>query len=264
MEKCPDILLKIVETKREEICEIRNRLADFRAMAADAPPPLNFKEALATDGLSVIAEIKKASPSAGTISEDFNPAKIAEAYLEGGASAVSLLTDRDYFKGDINYLPEIRDILTIPVLRKDFIIDPVQIYEARAFGADSFLLISAILGKNQMEDLLGLGRELGMEPLVESHNEEELLRTISAGSEIIGINNRNLHNFEVDLAVSEKLFPMIPDTAVSVSESGIHSAEDAKRVRSAGFSAILVGESLMRSGLDQCGSKINEMKYHSI
>ncbi len=260
MEKCPDILLKIVETKKEEICAIRSSFSDFKAMAADAPDALGFKGALSGDGLSVIAEIKKASPSAGTIADDFDPAKIAEAYLEGEASAVSLLTDRDYFKGDIKYLPTIREILTIPILRKDFIIDPIQIYEARAFGADSFLLISAILEKNQIEDLLGLGRELGMEALVESHNEEELLRTISAGSEIIGINNRNLHNFEVDLAVSEELFSLIPNNAVSVSESGIHSEEDAERVRVAGFDAVLVGESLMRSGLEGCGEHIRMMR----
>ncbi len=260
MEKCPDILLKIVETKKREVCELRNRCADFKAMAGDLSDPLDFKGALVADGLSVIAEIKKASPSAGTISEHFEPAKIAEAYLEGGASAVSLLTDKEYFKGDINYLPEIRDILTIPILRKDFIIDPLQIYEARAFGADSFLLISAILEQNQLEDLLGLGRELGMEALVESHNEEELLRSISAKSKIIGINNRNLHNFEVDIATSEKLFSLIPSHSVTVSESGIHSAKDAERVRTSGFSAILVGESLMKAGLDNCQQKIREMK----
>ena len=260
MEKCPDILLKIVETKKNEVCELRSHLADFKAMAGDTADPLDFKGALSADGLSVITEIKKASPSAGIISDNFEPKKIAEAYLEGGASAVSLLTDRDYFKGDIKYLPEIRDILTIPILRKDFIIDPVQVYEARAFGADSFLLISAILEKSQLEDLMGLGRELGMEALVESHNEDELLRAIAAGSEIFGVNNRNLHNFEVDIATSERLFSLIPTNAVTVSESGIHSAKDAERVKSIGFSAILVGESLMKAGLDQCGEKIRRFK----
>jgi len=259
MEKCPDILLKIVETKREEICELRRSAADFKAMADDTAPALDFAGALSGAGLSVIAEIKKASPSAGVISDNFEPGKIAEAYLEGGASAVSLLTDRQYFKGDIKYLTEIRDILTIPILRKDFIIDPLQVYEARAFGADTFLLIAAILEQSQMEDLLGLGRELGMEPLVESHNEEELIKTVAAGSKIIGVNNRNLHNFKVDIALSETLFSKIPADAISVAESGIHSLEDAVRVHNAGFSAVLIGESLMRAGLENCGEMIEKL-----
>jgi indole-3-glycerol phosphate synthase len=257
---CPDILLKIVETKKEELCEIRRNAADLKAMALDAVPPLNFMKALSSSGLSVISEIKKASPSAGTISDDFNPVNIAESYLKGGADAVSVLTDRKYFKGDIDYIRDVRDILTIPILRKDFIIDPVQIYEARAYGADTFLLISAILEKGEIEDLTGLGRELGMEPLVESHNIEELQKTVSAGSRIIGINNRNLHNFEVDISLSEKLFPLIPPEALSVAESGIHTAEDAMRMKDAGFSAILVGESLMRSGIENCGEMIQEFK----
>jgi len=259
MEKCPDILLKIVETKRQEICELRSKLPDFKAMADNTAPPLDFAEALSSPALSVIAEIKKASPSAGIISENFNPRKIAEAYLQGGASAISLLTDKHYFKGDIAFLPEIRDIVTIPILRKDFIIDPLQIYEARAYGADTFLLIAAILEQSQMEDLLALGRQLGMEPLVESHNEEELSKTLLAGSSIIGINNRNLHNFEVDISLSEKLYPQIPEEAITVAESGITSAEDARRVKNAGFSAILVGESLMRSGIENCGKMILEL-----
>ncbi len=258
--KCPDILLKIVETKKEEICELRKKKSAFKSKASDVSPALDFYEALSSPGLSVIAEIKKASPSAGTISEDFEPAKIAEAYLAGGSAAVSLLTDKQYFKGDIEFFTDIRDILTIPILRKDFIIDPLQIYEARAYGADSFLLIAAILDIDKMSDLIELGRELGMEPLVESHNQEELEKTISAGAKIIGVNNRNLHNFEVDISLSENLFPIIPENAVSVAESGIHTAEDVERLKKAGFSAILVGESLMKAGIDNCGKIIERFK----
>lgn len=256
--KCPDILLKIVETKKEEICELRRTSADLKSMVSDAPPALDFRRALTKSELAVIAEIKKASPSAGIISEEFEPKKIAEAYINGGASAVSLLTDRQYFKGNIEFLNTIRDILQIPILRKDFIIDPLQIYETRAYGADTFLLIAAILELDQLEDLIGLGRELGMEPLIESHNEEELEKTIKSGAKIIGINNRNLHNFEVDISLSEKLFPMIPTNAISVSESGIHTPEDAARMKNTGFSAILVGESLMKSGIENCGKMIGE------
>jgi indole-3-glycerol phosphate synthase len=259
MEKCPDILLKIVETKQEEICELRRSAADFKAMANDSAPPLNFADALSRPGLSVIAEIKKASPSAGIIADNFNPAKTAEAYLNGGAAAVSLLTDKQYFKGDIKYLTEIRNILTIPILRKDFIIDPIQIYEARAYGADSFLLIAAILEQSQMEDLIALGRELGMEPLVESHNKEELTKTKAAGTRIIGINNRNLHNFKVDISLSEELSSEIPEDAISVAESGIHSIEDGIRIHKAGYSAALIGESLMRAGLTNCGKMIEKL-----
>jgi len=258
--KCPDILLKIVETKKEELSELRKKSADLKSQSGDTSPALDFIEVLSEPGISVIAEIKKASPSAGTISEDFEPEKIAEAYLNGGASAVSILTDKDYFKGDIKYIRDVRDILSIPILRKDFIIDPLQIFEARAYGADTFLLIAAILETNQIEDLIGLGRELGMEPLIESHNKEELEKTVSAGARIIGVNNRNLHNFKVDISLSEKLFPMIPKDAISVSESGIHTPEDAARMSDAGFSSILVGESLMRSGLENCGEMIKEFK----
>ena len=256
---CPDILRKIVETKKVELCELRKFLPDFRKQAGNAPAPLSFKNALTAPGLSVIAEIKKASPSAGIISEQFEPEKIAAAYMKGNAAAVSILTDKQYFKGNIEYIRKLRDLITVPVLRKDFIIDPLQIYEARAYGADTFLLIAAILEKNQLEDMIEEGRSLGMEPLVESHNEYELEKTVEAGAEIIGINNRNLHTFEVDIDLARRIRPMIPETAISVAESGIRSPEDAVKIADAGYNAILVGEALMRSGLEKCPDVIKEM-----
>lgn len=260
MEDCPDILKKIVATKQTELAELSSTVTDFQAMLGDVAQALDFKAALSKPGLSVISEIKKASPSAGIIAEDFDPKAVAEAYNAGGADAVSVLTDRDYFKGDIEFISQVRDIIKVPILRKDFIIDPVQIYEARAYGADTFLLIAAILETSEMADLIALGRELGMEPLVESHNEAELEKTIASGAQIIGINNRNLHTFEVDIATSEKLYAMIPDAAIAVAESGIHTPEQAQKLHQVGFEAVLVGESLMKAGLDGCGEMISAFK----
>lgn len=257
---CPDILKKIVATKKTEIAAMTKTVADFKLEIADLPAALDFKTALSRPGLSVIAEIKKASPSAGIIVADFNPEKIAEAYNIGGADAISVLTDKAYFQGDIEYIKRVRDILQAPILRKDFIIDPIQIFEARAYGADSFLLIAAILDSDELVELTDVGRELGMEPLVESHNEQELEKSINAGAEIIGINNRNLHTFQVDFSLSEKLFPMIPEQAVAVAESGIHAPEQAQQLSRIGFDAVLVGESLMKVGLASCGKMIRAFK----
>ncbi len=257
MEKVADILLKIVETKKREVENLRGRCNEFKARATSLPPALDFPAAISTDNLAVIAEIKKASPSAGIISASFDPEAVAEAYAKGGANAVSVLTDREYFKGDPGYIPLVRPLLPgIPVLRKDFIIDPVQIHEARSLGADTFLLIAAILETSQLRDFIELGRELGMEPLVESHTLEELEKSRDAGTKIFGINNRNLHNFTVDLATSENLCKEIPADSVAVSESGIKVPEDAARMKRAGFNAILVGETLMRHGIEGCPDAI--------
>lgn len=258
---CPDILRKIVSTKEKEISSMSQDIGDFqKIISGGVAPALDFKKALSQPELAVISEIKKASPSAGVIAQEFNPLEIAKAYNSGGADAVSILTDRDYFKGYMEYIRQVRDSIKAPILRKDFIIDPIQIYEARAYGADSFLLIAAILETDELAELIALGRELGMEPLLESHNEYELKKTIDAGAEIIGINNRNLHNFEVDLGTSEKLFTMIPDDAVAVAESGIHSPEQAQKLHQVGFDAVLVGESLMKAGLAGCRDMIRAFK----
>lgn len=258
---CPDILKKIVITKQKEISNINKTISDFKSTIANIPKPLDFKSALNKKELAVIAEIKQASPSAGVIAKNFQPKEMAQAYKNGGADAVSILTDKEYFKGDIEYIKELRDIIKVPIIRKDFIIDPIQIYEARAFRADSFLLIAAILTENQLHDLISLGRELEMEPLVEAHNEEELTKTINAGATIIGINNRNLHDFTVDITLSERLLPTIPKGAISVSESGIHTPSQAHLLNKIGFSAILVGETLMKSGINSCGKMIKNFKH---
>jgi indole-3-glycerol phosphate synthase len=257
---CPDILKKIVATKREELCALREKKRNYQSMAADLPPALDFKKALSGPSISVIAEIKKASPSAGVIATDFNPAKIAEAYSKGKTDAVSVLTDKYYFKGDISYIPLVRPILNVPILRKDFIIDSIQILEARANGADSFLLISAILEVEQLREMLELGRSLGMEALVESHDETELRKSIKAGATIFGVNNRDLRDFTVDITQSERLVKLIPKGCVAVSESGIKTPTQSSKLRTAGFDAILVGESLMRSGIDSAPRLIHEFK----
>ncbi len=259
--KIPDILQNIVETKKNEVVSLRGDVKIFREKINGNPPALDFKNAISGETLSVIAEIKKASPSAGIISENFNPLKIATAYRKGGADAVSVLTDKTYFKGDISIIALVRKTLkSIPILRKDFIIDSSQIFEARAYGADSFLLIAGILTDSQMQDFIALGRSLGMEPLVEVHDEEELTKSLHAGAEIIGVNNRNLRNFEVSMRISEKLISMIPPHVTAVSESGIKKPKDTKHLFHIGFNAVLVGETLMRSGIENCGSIISKFK----
>jgi indole-3-glycerol phosphate synthase len=256
------ILWRIGRTKREEIAALKASGNDFRRRLADMPSPLDFKDALQRPaGLSVIAEIKKASPSAGVIASEFDPALIARSYREAGANAVSVLTDVEYFKGRIEFLVEAkRELGLIPVLRKDFILDEVQIYEARAAGADSFLLIVAMLEDAQLRDFIALGRNLGMEPLVESHDEEDLARAIAAGSTVFGINNRNLNDFSVDIAVSGRLVELLPPGALAISESGIKSPEDAKRVYKDGCKGILVGETLMRDGPFDCRERLASFK----
>ena len=258
--ECPDILRKIVATKHEEISGIREKASEFEAMIADTPPPFDFEKALKRPHLSVIAEIKKASPSAGIIAEDFAPLAIAKAYSEGGADAVSVLTDKKYFKGDISHIPLVREVLDVPILRKDFIIDPIQIFEARAAGADSFLLIAAILDTPLLKELLDVGRSLGMEALVESHDQMELEKSVEAGSAIFGVNNRDLRDFTVDVSRSARLIELIPEGALAVSESGIKVPAQASRLRGAGYDAVLVGESLMRSGLDSASRLIQEFR----
>lgn len=260
----PDILKKILDTKKLEIQEKLPLAEDLRRVAEDMPPALDFRAALNSGCPAVIAEIKKASPSAGIIIENFSPETVALAYRNGGADAVSVLTDEKYFHGYAKYIPTVRPFLKdVPILRKDFILHPVQIYESRALGADSFLLISGVLDTAKLADLIGLGRELGMEPLVEAHSPKELENAIQAGALILGVNNRNLHDFTVDIRRSEKLIGMIPEGSTAVSESGIKSAADAARLFSAGYKAVLVGECLMRSGIEKCGNIIREFKNHA-
>jgi len=245
-----NILKKIVEFKKIEI-EKRKREIKFevvKKVAETTDVPFNFKEAFPVNRINIIAEVKKASPSKGIIREDFNHIEIAKAYEKGEAAAISVLTDTEFFKGSPLYLKEIAETVNLPVLRKDFIIDPFQIYAAKALGASSFLLIAAILDKNTLANFISLGRELGMEPLVETHTEEEIQKSLKAGAEIIGINNRNLENFTVSLSTSIKLAPIIKDAGkICIAESGITGREDIMKLKSAGVDGFLIGETLMKS-----------------
>lgn len=241
-----DIALRRREQLRLEM--ERTPLDEVKRAAERAGEGIDFKAALKKGGLSVIAEAKKASPSKGIICPDFNPVKIAEEYEKAGASAVSCLTEEYYFKGSLDYLRAIREKIGLPVLRKDFIIDPYQIYEAKAAGADAVLLIAAMLDKSTLSEYNKIACGLGLSVLGEAHSREETDNLLEAGCEIIGINNRNLKTFEVSLETTEKLMRDIPKDYVKVSESGIKTNEDMRFVRSCGADAVLIGETLMRSG----------------
>jgi indole-3-glycerol phosphate synthase len=225
----------------------RMPLAVLRMTVKKEPPPRDFAAALEQPGASIIAEIKKASPSRGVLREDFHPGKLAADFAAGGAAALSVLTEEEHFQGSIAHLRAARAAAPVPVLRKDFILDPWQVWETRAAGADSFLLIAAVLTDAELAELLALGRELGMEPLVEAHTADELDRALAAGARIVGVNNRDLATFDVRLEASLALVGRIPDDCIAVSESGIHSAEDIARLAAAGFDAFLIGEHLMQS-----------------
>ena len=243
------ILDKILEKKRAEVAERKGArsFADLRREAEGRNDFRPFRLSLRGEGVSLIAEIKRASPSAGLIREDFDVARIAAGYERGGASAISVLTDEHFFRGDIGFLAEARRASSLPLLRKDFLIDEYQIAEAGAAGADGFLLIAAALSREQIADYIAFGGELGMDALVEVHDGRELDRVLAAGAGLIGVNNRNLRTFEVDLSVSLDLVRAIPTEAVRVSESGIGGPDDRELLGRAGFDAVLVGESLMRA-----------------
>ncbi|ATY84843.1 indole-3-glycerol phosphate synthase TrpC [Kyrpidia spormannii] len=248
------ILERIVEEKKQEVPALEANVAAWEPRLAAAPPVRDFRAALeqgamrrvAGAGVGLIAEVKKASPSKGVIRQDFDPLAIAEDYVRGGADCMSVLTDRTFFQGDPGYLEQIRKHADVPLLRKDFIIDERQVWEARCLGADAVLLITAILPNDQLERLIAEVRRWGMTPLVEVHSEEEMDRAAGAGADVIGVNNRDLRTFQVDLGVTERLVPRAPKGAFVISESGISAPEDVRRVREAGARAILVGESLMR------------------
>ncbi len=244
----PDILARIVARKKEEVAEkarFRKGLEQNARFQIDQRR--DFRKALEARRPSVIAEIKKASPSKGLLSPDFNPAAQARSYLDGGASALSVLTDRDFFQGSLSDLKTARATVPLPVLRKDFTIDELDIIEAAASGADAILLIAAILTRDQMEQFRKLAARYEIAALVEVHADEELDRALESGAEIIGVNNRNLHTFEVDLGTSERLAARIPDGILKVAESGILSRADVERLLGAGFQSFLVGEHLMKS-----------------
>lgn len=215
---------------------------------ASAIKHYSFKEALRNKEkpLNIIAEVKKASPSKGLICNDFRYIEIAKAYEEGGAAALSVLTESKYFQGSNQYLTEIKQVVNLPVLRKDFIIDPIQIYEAKAIGADALLLIVAALTEKELQAYLELATKLGLDALVETHNEEEVKIALEIGAEIIGVNNRDLQTFNVTLETSERLRKLIPQDKIFVSESGIHTEEDIRRLKSLKVDAVLIGESIVK------------------
>jgi indole-3-glycerol phosphate synthase len=243
-----NLLAEIVGRRRESIAQ-RQRVLPLVAlkMAVEKKPvPVrDFRAALGRPGGAVIAEIKKASPSRGILRQHFVPAELAVELSAAGAAALSVITEEDYFQGSLVYLKEARARVDLPVLRKDFIIDPWQVWESRAIGADSFLLVASALDDQQLAGLLALGRHLGMEPLVEVQNAQELSRARAVGATILGVNSRDLTTFEVRLETALELIDQIPDYCTSVAESGIHSREDLLRLRSAGYSAFLIGENLM-------------------
>ncbi len=243
------ILNEIVSHNLQEL-ELKKRslpMTELRRMALQQPPPLDFASGLCGEGIRLIAEVKKASPSRGIIRPDFNPVEIAQIYADNGASAISVLTETRYFQGSINHLADIRNALRkkLPLLRKDFIFDPCQIYESRAYGADSLLLIVAILKPAKLQELLQLSHELHMSCLVEVHNEAEVEIALKSEAKIIGINNRDLTTFSVDFATTERLRPLIPPDRIVVSESGVKEHKDIERLRQLGINAVIVGESLM-------------------
>ena len=244
----PDILARIVARKKDEVAEkSRFRKGLEQHARYQSSQRRDFAAALRAKRPSVIAEIKKASPSRGLLSEDFNPARQARCYLDGDASALSVLTDLSFFQGSLSDLKTARAAVPLPVLRKDFTIDEIDVIEAAAAGADAILLIAAILSEEQMRTFRELAATYGMAALVEVHADDELERGLASGAEIVGVNNRNLHTFDVDLATSERLAARIPAGILKVTESGIHTHADVERMLAAGFQSFLVGEHLMKS-----------------
>ena len=242
------VLETILARTREHVALERERrpLESLRAAARLAPPPRPFAAALSRPGaINVIAEHKRRSPSRGAIREDLAPADVARRYEAGGAAALSVLTDEPFFGGTLAHLVEARASTALPVLRKDFVLDPWQIWEARAAGADAVLLIVAALGETELSALLSLAREAGLEALVEVHDRPELERALAAGARVVGVNNRDLRTLAVSLETSLGLADAIPDAVVAVAESGIRTGADLGRLRAAGFDAFLVGEQLM-------------------
>jgi len=253
------ILDEIIKHKKEELAETKRRVpfSEVRARASETGPSRGFGKALSRTGIRLIAEVKKASPSKGVIRERFDPVAIARVYEESGAACISVLTEEKFFQGRLEYLDLLRTAVSLPLLRKDFIVDEYQIYEARAAGADAVLLIAACLEKDRIIDYLGMAGQLGLDVLVESHTYRELDKSLLAGAMLVGINNRDLATFDVSLRTTLDLMKDIPDDRTVVSESGIKTREDVTALEKAGVDAILVGESLMRE--KDIGKKVKEL-----
>ncbi len=244
----PDILAKIADHKRSELTQCIGQLDDYAQRAQHrSDHRRDFAAALIAEVPAILSEVKKASPSKGLLSHDFDPARIARSYEEGGAAALSVLTDERFFQGSLTDLAAARAAVRLPVLRKDFTLAPFHVYEAAAHGADAILLIAALLDLKALRDLRELAESLSMAALVEVHDGEELRIAVASGAKIIGVNNRDLRTFEVRLETSLSLADQIPSGVIRVSESGIHTHEDVAKLTDAGYSAFLVGEHLMKS-----------------
>jgi len=242
------ILDRIVEDKKAYVEKAKKRRPVGDLMSSDGMARRSLIQSIKSRKVAIIAEIKRRSPSGGDMSFGYNLTELASIYERSGAAGISVLTDEKYFGGSADDLLEVRNNTALPVLRKDFIIDEYQIYEAKAFGADAILLIAAILDDTAIEEFLGLAHELGLEVLLESHTETELERCINSGARLIGINNRNLDTLKIDLGTSIRLMQMVPDDRVVISESGISNSSDIERLLKAGASGFLIGESLLKSG----------------
>lgn len=248
-----DILTRILERKQVEVADRRvyRPFAELKARTADLQPARGFASALrlrlARNEAAVIAEIKKASPSRGVIRPEFHPAEIAESYERGGAACLSVLTDIDFFQGADAYLQQARGACALPALRKDFIVDAYQIHESRVLGADCVLLIVAALGADQLQEYAGVAMEIGLDVLVETHDDEEMTRALQTSSPLIGVNNRNLRDFSVSLDATLALRDRVDSGRILITESGIHTRDDVARLRAGGVHAFLVGEAFMRA-----------------
>ncbi|MFQ6121498.1 MAG: indole-3-glycerol phosphate synthase TrpC [Dehalococcoidales bacterium] len=253
------MLNKIIAGKREEVEQKKGSLplSTLKERVAQRRAPLDFARALSGDTTRLIAEIKRASPSRGVLCPNFNPVELAKTYALGGATAISVLTEANYFQGSIDHLAAIREEVRLPLLRKDFIFDQYQVYESSAYGADALLLIVAILSQGQLEELLLLSRSLGLSCLVEVHNQAEVENALASGAEIIGINNRDLNTFEVDINTTRRLRPLIPQERIVVSESGISCRGDIEKLKEWGVNAVLVGEALVMA--DDILTKMGEL-----
>ncbi|MFA4915960.1 MAG: indole-3-glycerol phosphate synthase TrpC [Syntrophales bacterium] len=243
------ILDKIVAAKKDEVAHLKEKksLAELKRELGNTPSPRNFREALSASGCSIIAEIKKRSPSKGLLIEDFDHIKIAAIYEENGAVAISVLTEKNFFGGNSTYVIDIKGKVEVPLLRKDFIIDPYQVYETRVIGGDALLLIASLFEKDELKDFIQLSESLGISPLVEVHTREELDKVLYAGADIIGINNRNLQTFSTNLKTSMEMVLSVPENKIVISESGIHLREDIENLMRAGIHCFLIGEALMRA-----------------
>lgn len=253
------ILDKIIETKQEEVSRLKQKtsVAQLQDIIAGLAPCRDFRNALVEDACNIIAEVKCASPSRGRLIVSFDPVRLAHIYEKNGAAAVSVLTDEKYFMGHNEHLIQIKQHVTLPLLRKDFILDALQVYETRAIGADAVLLIARLLGE-RLAELLALAKQIGLSPLVEVHTEKELESALTAGAEIIGINNRNLDTFATDIETARRLKPFIPEGKIVVAESGIRRRQDIERLMDAGIRAFLIGEHLVTAA--DAGKKLREFK----